>query len=67
MSETADMELKEYNIEAITGGPDSLAEVFVIMGDKNGNNAIGRSAADDIVLASLEAVLYAINRILLGR
>jgi len=67
MSETADMELKEYNIEAITGGPDSLAEVFVIMGDKKGNNAIGRSAADDIVLASVEAVLYAINRILVGR
>ncbi|MEN6592158.1 MAG: 2-isopropylmalate synthase [Methanobacterium sp.] len=67
MSETADMELKEYNIEAITGGPDSLAEVFVIMGDKTGNNAIGRSAADDIVLASVEAVLYAINRILVGR
>jgi 2-isopropylmalate synthase (EC 2.3.3.13) len=67
MSETANMELKEYNIEAITGGPDSLAEVFVIMGDKNGNNAIGRSAAEDVVLASVEAVLYAINRILVER
>lgn len=67
MSETADMELKEYNIEAITGGPDSLAEVFVIMGDKNGNKATGRSAAEDVVLASVEAVLYAINRILVDR
>ncbi len=67
MSETADMELKEYNIEAITGGPDALAEVFVIMGDKNGNKATGRSAAEDVVLASVEAVLYAINRILVER
>ncbi len=67
MSETAHMELKEYNIEAITGGPDSLAEVFVIVGDKKGNNAIGRSAAEDIVLASVEAVLYAINRILVEK
>lgn len=67
VGETADMELKEYNIEAITGGPDSLAEVFVIMGDKNENNTIGRSAAEDVVLASVEAVLYAINRILSER
>lgn len=65
--ETADMELKEYNIEAITGGPDALAEVFVIMGDKEGNKATGRSAADDIVLASVEAVLYAINKILVEK
>jgi 2-isopropylmalate synthase len=67
LSETADMELMEYNIEAITGGPDSLAEVFVIMGDKKGNKATGRSAAEDVVLASVEAVLYAINRILVDR
>jgi 2-isopropylmalate synthase len=67
MGETADMELLEYNIEAITGGPDALAEVFVIMADKDGNKATGRSAAEDIVLASVEAVLYAINKILLDR
>ncbi len=67
MSETADMELLEYNIEAITGGPDALAEVFVIMADKDGNKATGRSAAEDVVLASVEAVLYAINKILLDR
>ncbi|MCE5213116.1 MAG: 2-isopropylmalate synthase [Methanobacterium sp.] len=67
MSETADMELLEYNIEAITGGPDALAEVFVIMEDKSGNKATGRSAAEDVVLASVEAVLYAINKILLDR
>lgn len=67
MSETADIELKEYNIEAITGGTDALAEVFVVMGDKKGNKASGRSAAEDIVLASVEAVLYAINKILLER
>jgi 2-isopropylmalate synthase len=67
MGETADMELLEYNIEAITGGPDALAEVFIIMGDKSGNKATGRSAAEDVVLASVEAVLDAINKILLER
>lgn len=67
VGETADIELKEYNIEAITGGTNALAEVFVIMGDKKGNNATGRSTTDDVVLASVEAVLDSINKILIQR
>lgn len=65
IGETVDVELKEYNIEAITGGTDALAEVFVIMGDKKGNRATGRSTVEDVVMASVEAVLDAINKILL--
>ena len=67
IGETADIELKEYNIEAITGGTNALAEVFVIMGDKKGNRATGRSTTDDIVMASVEAVLDSINKILIER
>ena len=67
VSETADIELKEYNIEAITGGTDALAEVFVIMGDNEGNKASGRSTLEDVVMASVEAVLDAINKILIER
>ncbi|MGZ7048512.1 MAG: 2-isopropylmalate synthase [Methanobacterium sp.] len=67
VGETADIELQEYNIEAITGGTNALAEVFVIMGDVKGNRATGRSTTEDIVLASVEAVLDAINKILILR
>lgn len=67
VSETADIELEEYNIEAITGGTNALAEVFVIMADKNGNKATGRSTTDDVVMASVEAVLDSINKILIER
>ncbi|MBI5679477.1 MAG: 2-isopropylmalate synthase [Methanobacterium sp.] len=67
VGEIADIELQEYNIEAITGGTNALAEVFVIMGDKNGNRATGRSTTEDIVMASVEAVLDAINKILILR
>ena len=67
VGETADIELKEYNIEAITGGTNALAEVFVIMGDNNGNRATGRSTTEDVVLASVEAVLDSINKILIER
>lgn len=65
VGETADIELKEYHIEAITGGTNALAEVFVVMGDKDGNQATGRSTREDIVMASVEAVLDAINKILI--
>jgi 2-isopropylmalate synthase len=67
VQETADIGLEEYNIEAITGGTNALAEVFVIMGDKEGNRATGRSTVDDVVMASVEAVLDAINKILMER
>ena len=67
VGETADIELKEYNIDAITGGTNALAEVFVIMGDKEGNKATGRSTTDDVVMASVEAVLDSINKILIER
>jgi 2-isopropylmalate synthase len=67
VGETADSELQEYNIEAITGGTNALAEVFVIMGDMEGNRATGRSTTEDVVLASVEAVLAAINKILILR
>jgi len=67
VGETADIKLQEYNIGAITGGTDALAEVFVIMGDKDGNKATGRSTTEDIVMASVEAVLDAINKILILR
>ncbi|KAF5066491.1 2-isopropylmalate synthase [Methanobacterium aggregans] len=67
VSESADIELKEYHIEAITGGTNALAEVFVIMGDKKGNKATGRSTVDDVVMASVEAVLDSINKILVER
>ncbi|HHY00957.1 MAG TPA: 2-isopropylmalate synthase [Methanothermobacter sp.] len=65
--ETTDIKLKEYHIEAITGGTNALAEVFVILADKEGNSATGRSTVEDVVMASVEAVLDAINKILIGR
>jgi len=65
--ETADIELKEYHIEAITGGTNALAEVFVILADKEGQSATGRSTVEDVVMASVEAVLDAINKILMER
>lgn len=65
IQETANIELEEYNIEAITGGTDALAEVFVISSDEHGNKATGRATKEDIVMASVLAVLDSINKLLM--
>ena len=65
IQEDIDMELEEYNLEAITGGTDALAEVFVVSSDSHGNKSTGRSTNQDIVMASILAVLDSINKLLL--
>jgi len=62
---TTNIELEEYHIEAITGGTDALAEVFVITSDENGNKATGRATREDVIMASVDAVLNSINKILM--
>ena len=52
-------------MEAITGGTDALADVFVISSDASGNKSTGRSTNQDIVMASILAVLDSINKLLL--
>jgi 2-isopropylmalate synthase len=64
VQEHIDIELEEYNIDAITGGTDALAEVFVISSDENKNKATGRSTNEDVILASVEAILNSINKII---
>ena len=65
IEETLHIELEEYNLEAISGGTDALAEVFVVSSDPFGNSSTGRAVNDDIVKASILAVLDSINKLLL--
>ena len=61
------VKLKEYRLEALTGGSDAVAEVLIKVEDKDGNIVSSRSAREDIVLASVEAMINGINKILLKR
>ncbi|WP_407379454.1 2-isopropylmalate synthase [Methanobrevibacter sp.] len=65
IQDTMDIELEEYNLEAINGGTDALADVFVISSDNEGNKSTGRAINDDIVMASILAVLDSINKLIL--
>jgi 2-isopropylmalate synthase len=57
--------MKEYRIEALTGGSDAVAEVVIRVEDKEGNEVSARAANEDIVKASVDAMILGINRLLL--
>lgn len=67
LKDTLRVNLKEYRLEAITGGSDALAEVTVKVEDAEGLQASARVAGPDIVQASVEAMLEGINRLILKR
>jgi len=53
--------LKEYGIEAISGGSDAIAHVTIAVEDERGHVFDASSSGDDVVLASAEAMVNAIN------
>lgn len=59
------LQLKEYRLEAITGGSDALADAVVKVEDANGAVVSAGAAREDVVVASVEAMVEAINKILL--
>ena len=58
-----EMRLREFRMEAITGGSDALAEVMVGVEDSRGRMITARAAREDIVRASVEALVNAMNRL----
>ncbi|MBS7615549.1 2-isopropylmalate synthase [Candidatus Bathyarchaeota archaeon] len=60
----ASVRLKEYRLEALTGGSNAVAEVIIKVEDKYGNIVSARGAREDIVMASVEAMINGINKLL---
>jgi 2-isopropylmalate synthase len=61
----AKIRLKEYRLEAITGGSNAVAEVVIKVEDEKGNIVSARAAREDIVMASVEAMINGINKCLI--
>jgi D-citramalate synthase len=60
IKETEPITLEQYNVKAITGGTDAMVEVVVHM--RKGNRTVtALGVREDIVKASIEAVLSAMN------
>ncbi|MCJ7490197.1 MAG: 2-isopropylmalate synthase [Thermoplasmata archaeon] len=57
--------LKQYRLEAISGGSNALCEVTVKLGDSEnpGLISLGRSVGSDIVTTSVDATVEALNRL----
>jgi 2-isopropylmalate synthase len=55
--------LSEYRLEAITGGSNAVAEVVIKVEDEKGNIVSARAAREDIVMASVEAMINGINKL----
>ncbi len=61
----ANIKIREYKLESITGGSDASAEVSVKVEDKNGNIVSARKSGQDVVVASVQAMIDAINKVML--
>ncbi len=57
--------LKQYRLEAISGGSNALCEVTVKLGDSEnpGLISLGRSVGSDIVTTSVDSTVEALNRL----
>lgn len=61
------VKLKEYKLEAITGGTNADAEVLVKIEDENGNISTASSTGSDIVMTSVDAMISGINEVMLRK
>jgi hypothetical protein len=58
-----DISLEKFNMKAITGGTNAVADVTVSM-RRNGRHVTASSVNGDTVMASVEAILKGMNRLM---
>lgn len=63
----ANIKIREYKLDSITGGSDAMAEVSVKVEDNKGTIVSARRSGPDIVVTSVEAVIDAINKTMLKK
>lgn len=56
------VQLLEYNLKAITGGTDALADVSIKLQDANGRIFSGRAVHEDVIKAGAMAIISGLNR-----
>jgi 2-isopropylmalate synthase len=63
----ANIRIREYRLGSITGGSDAMAEVTIKAEDKDGNVVSSRKSGEDVVVASVEAMIDAVNKLMLRK
>lgn len=66
---TEGVKLLEYTVSSVTAGIDALAEVTVRLQDTAGSQRIvfGRAASSDVIVASAQAYINGLNRVVNSR
>lgn len=64
LGEPSNVEIVEFHLDAISGGSDAVATVLVTVEDETGRQTSAQAAHEDIVIASVEALVAAINQLL---
>lgn len=59
-----EVQISEFHIDAISGGSDAVAHVSLAVEDEEGHRATFHGAHEDIVIASVEALVSAINHLM---
>jgi 2-isopropylmalate synthase len=57
------MTISDFHLDAITGGSDAVAVVSLTVADEEGRTASAGAANEDIVIASVEALVAAVNQL----
>ncbi|MEM3402314.1 MAG: 2-isopropylmalate synthase [Candidatus Hadarchaeales archaeon] len=66
VEETSNIRLQEFHVDAISGGTDAVVNVIVKLSD--GKKLVtARGTSGDIIMASVQAVLNGVNRLLWDR
>ncbi|MDD3965517.1 MAG: 2-isopropylmalate synthase [Candidatus Marinimicrobia bacterium] len=58
------VQLLEYNLKAITGGTDALADVSIKLKDAQGRIFSGRAVHEDVIRAGAMAIISGLNRVM---
>ncbi len=58
------VKLEEYNLKAITGGTDALADVSITLRDAEGRVFSGRAVNEDVIRAGALAIINGLNRVI---
>ncbi len=66
-ADVANIRIREYRLDSITGGSDALAEVSVKVEDLEGNVISSRRSGADVVVASVQSLMDAINKTMLRK
>jgi hypothetical protein len=52
----------DYNLKAITGGTNALADVSIKLADRSGNLFTARAVDEDVIKASALGIIKGINK-----